>query len=204
MKTVAIVLAAGKSSRMGKNKLLIRLNGKRLIDHTLDTLEASEIEKIVVVLGYKPIQLLKALKSRLNQLQIVFNEKYEEGMTSSFKKGLGLIKNADAVLLVLGDQPLFDPDLINRIVNQLEKCAGNALIVSPIYEGKKGHPLLFSKELFKEILALGKNETIRDIVHRHDDIILKIEADVWTIIDIDTQDDVKRIKSLLGVKRLNK
>jgi molybdenum cofactor cytidylyltransferase len=189
MKTAAVVLAAGKSERMGKNKLLLNLGGKRLIDHTLDILEASKVDEIIVVLGNKHWEIADAVKSRLNRIKIVVNRKYEEGMTSSFKAGLKQIQDKDAALLVLGDQLILDPKFVNVMIEQMERNRSKALIVSPIYKGKKGHPLLFSKELFMEILSLKESEMIRDIVHRHSGLLLTIEAARWSIMDIDTPED---------------
>ena len=202
MITAAVVLAAGRSERMRKNKLLLRLGGKRLIDHNLDALEESNIDEIVVVLGHEPEEVVAVLKSRLNHIQIVINKEYEVGMASSFKTGLNQTKNADAVLLVLGDQPILDHQLINEMIKLMENKIGRALVVSPVHEGKKGHPLLFSKELFKEIMDLKRSETIRDIVHRHNDALLTIESDEWTLVDIDTPTDFEKAERLLKKAKL--
>lgn len=202
MITAAVVLAAGRSDRMGKNKLLLRLGGKRLIDHNLDALEASNIDEIVVVLGHEPEGSIAALKPRLNHIRIVINEEYEDGMSSSLKTGLNQTKNADAVLLVLGDQPILDYKLINEMIKIMEDKILRALIVSPVHEGKKGHPLLFSKELFIEIMNLKKNETIRDIVHKHSDALIMIESDEWTLTDIDTPIDFKKAERLVTKSKL--
>jgi molybdenum cofactor cytidylyltransferase len=200
MITAAVVLAAGRSVRMGRNKLLLRLDGKRLIDHNLDALEAANIDDIVVVLGHEPWKLAGVLKSRSNHLRIVINKEYDVGMTSSFKTGLAQIRNAEAVLLVLGDQLILDHHLIDKMLKLMEE--GRALIVSPVHEGKKGHPLLFSKELFQEITELKRNETIREVVHRHGDALLTIESDEWTVIDIDTPIDLEKAKRLLKKAKL--
>ncbi len=197
MKTTAVVLAAGKSERMGRNKLLLKLDGKRLIDHILDALENSKVDEIFVVLGNKPWEITDAVKSRLNRTRIVVNERPEEEMTSSFKAALKQIQYADAVLLVLGDQLIPDPKFINTLIEEMEEKRGKVLIVSPVYRGKKGHPLLFSKQLFKEILNLKKDETIRDIIHRHSDMLLSLEGEEWTIRDIDTPKDFEEAKRLL-------
>lgn len=204
MITAAVVLAAGRSDRMGKNKLLLRLGGKRLIDHNLDALEASNIDEIVVVLGHEPEEIIAALKPRLNHIRIVINEEYQVGMASSLKTGLNQTKNVDAVLLVLGDQPILDYELINEMIKLMENKIPRALIVSPVHEGKKGHPLLFSKELFKEIVNLKKNETIRDIVHKHSDTLVIIESDEWTLTDIDTPIDFKKVERLLTKSKFGK
>jgi molybdenum cofactor cytidylyltransferase len=197
MRVAAILLAAGKSTRMGRNKLLIKLCGKRLIDHILDALEAIQVSEIVVVLGHEPDRIITALKFRLEKLKIVINNEYEKGMFSSFKTGLRKISSADAILVLLGDQIILEPNFLNLMVGELENKKGNVLIVSPIYKGKKGHPLLFSKKLFAEILHMKETETIRDIVHRHKDSLLTIEAKKWTIKDIDTPEDLAKATKIL-------
>jgi len=192
----AVVLAAGKSERMGQNKLLLPLNGKALIEGVLNALSAAGIGEQVIVLGYKPEQVVEALKPRLNTLKIMVNEDYEQGMISSFQVGLQMMSYVDAAFLVLGDEPIFDPNLLNKMIQQMENSQGKALIVSPIHKGKKGHPLLFHRRLFTEILSLKSPQTIREIVHRHADRLLTIEAPQWTIMDIDTPEDYARISSL--------
>ena len=127
MRTAAVVLAAGKSERMGKNKLLIKFHGKMLIDYILDVLKNSKINETVVVLGHKPWEIADTVKPRLKYVKTVINEDYEEGMTSSFKTGLKEVENAEAVLLVLGDQPFLNPELINEMIDQMERNEGLGL-----------------------------------------------------------------------------
>ena len=79
---------------------------------------------------------------------------------------------------------------MGRMINEFEKNKDTALIVSPIYKGKKGHPLLFSHELFSEILNMDEHGLIRDIVHKHINSLLTLEANKWTIKDIDTPEDL--------------
>ena len=193
----AVVLAAGKSERMKQNKLFLNLNGKALIDNILDAVAAAGIDEQVIVLGYKPERVIETIKPRLGKLKIAVNEDYEQGMTSSFQKGLQMLPHVDAAFLVLGDEPIFDPNLLKLMVQQMENSQGKALIVNPIHKGKNGHPLLFHRQLFAEILNLKNPQTIRDIVHRYADRLLTIEAPQWTIMDIDTPEDYARISGLL-------
>jgi len=204
MRIVAVVLAAGKSERMGKNKLLLKLRGKALIELILDALEASKIDEIIVVLGNKPWEITDVIKPRLNHIRIIVNENYEEGMISSFKTGLKQIEFADAVLLILGDQLILDPKLVNALIEEMEKHRGKALIVSPIYKGKRGHPLLISHELFSEILSLKEDEVIRDVVHRHIDQFVNIDGPEWTKMDIDTPKDFADAALLLKEQPLSR
>src|SRR5208283_4437738 len=168
-----------------------------LIDNILDAVAASGIDERVIVLGHKPEQVIEALKPRLSTLKIAVNEAYEQGMTSSFQRGLQMLPYVDAAFLVLGDEPIFDPNILKAMVQQMENRQGKALIVSPIHKGKKGHPLLFHRQLFGEILNLKSPQTIREIVHRYADRLLTIEAPQWTIMDIDTPEDYARISGLI-------
>jgi molybdenum cofactor cytidylyltransferase len=193
----AVVLAAGKSERMGQNKLLLCLNGKKLIEIVLDALSEAGIDEQVIVIGYKPKEIIEAVQPRLNKVKVAINWDYENGMTSSFQKGLQVLRHVDAAFLVLGDEPIFDSKVLRSMIRQMQKSRGEALIVSPIHKGKKGHPLLFQSQLFTEIFDLKGTETIRDIVHRHTDKLLKIESPQWTVMDIDTPEDYRHVRDLV-------
>ncbi len=196
-----MVLAAGKSERMGKNKLLLEIKGKKLIEHILGALESSKVNEIVVVLGHNPWEVRDVI-SRF-KCSIVVNEMYMKGMVSSLKTGLTQVEHADAVLIVLGDQIILNPKLIDAMIGEMEKNIKKVLIVSPIYKGKKGHPVLFHKRLFNEILSLTKYNTLRDVIHKHSNSLLTIEGDKWTIIDIDDPNDFDTATRLLDESTSN-
>ena len=201
MRVAAVVLAAGKSERMGKNKLLLEMKGKKLIEHILEALESSKVDEIVVVLGHNPWEVTDVI-SRF-KCSIVVNEMYMEGMVSSLKTGLKQVERTDAVLIVLGDQIILNPKLIDVMIGEMEKNRSGVFIVSPIYRGKKGHPILFHKRLFNEILSLTKYNTLRDVIHKHSNRLLTIEGDKWTIIDIDDPNDFDTATRLLDENALN-
>ncbi|MGZ4904314.1 MAG: nucleotidyltransferase family protein [Halobacteriota archaeon] len=188
----AIVLAAGKSERMGCNKLLLCLNGHTVLSHVLNAITAAHLKDTVVVLGHKPEELIDVVSSRDDAVRIVVNRDHEHGMTTSFQKGLQALRHVDAAFLVLGDQPMLDPTLLDEMMQCLADHH-EALIVSPLHKGKKGHPVLFRSALFGEILGLNHTATIRNIVHRHADRLFTVEAPEWTILDMDTPRDYLRI-----------
>ncbi len=196
MKVAAVVVAAGKSERMGENKLLIEFCGRPLLEHVLAVLSASRVDEIVVVVGHKPWQLDSILRNRRARLRVVVNEKYEEGMALSFKEGLRTVMSADAVFLVLADQPLLDAEFLNKMIRRLETGSGVS-IVSPIYKGKKGHPVLFSKETYRSILDLPRNGTLREVLARYAGSLAFLKGDRWTMTDIDTPDDIGRARRLM-------
>jgi molybdenum cofactor cytidylyltransferase len=163
MMTEAIVLAAGKSERMGQNKLLLRLNDTTVIDAILDAVAAANIDETVIVLGHTPEQIIETIQPRRGAVKTVINEDFERGMISSFQKGLQLLPYVDAVFLVLGDEPILDSNFLNTMIQHMENSHGNALLVSPIHKGKKGHPLLVHRQLLSEILGLEKTATMRTL-----------------------------------------
>lgn len=199
MIVAAVVLAAGKSKRMRQNKLLLPLNGFTVIENVLNAVAAADIKEKVVVLGHDPEEMIDAIKHWQDTVQVVINPDYEQGMISSFQKGLRPLRYVDAAFLVLGDQPILDKSLLDVMMQRLENHQ-DVLIVSPIYKGKKGHPVLFRKDLFSEILSLGTNEIIRDVIHRHASRLLTVEAQEWTIIDMDTLEDYLRIRNLVKLR----
>ncbi len=176
----AVILAAGESQRMGEPKLLLEIRGKRMIEWVIDSFRGA-VDDIIVVLGHEPETLTPILRKLGTRWMV--NENYEEGMVSSFKVGLKGLKDCEAIFLALGDQPFVGRDFL---VKAIDAWRGGAKIVSPVYKGKKGHPVLFDRSLFDEILSLQKHEMIRDVIHRHESEHHLVKAGEWAIIDLDT------------------
>ncbi len=186
----AVVLAAGKSERMGTNKLLLEVGGRTILDRLLDALDASTVEEVYVVLGHRPEELRPTIET--HGVEAVLNPDYEEGMTGSFKTGLRMV-SADAVFLVLGDQLGLDVGLLERMTKTMASHT-DALIVSPMHEGRRGHPVLFSRALFEEIMGLGKEEALRQVVDGHKDEHRLVEGGFWCTVDFDTPEEFERVR----------
>ena len=193
MRLAAIVLAAGKSQRMGRNKLLLDLAGRPILEWSLSALDASALEEVIVVLGHKPDELRHLAEA--HGAEVVLNPDYEEGMTSSVKAGLSRV-SAEAAFIVLGDQPILEPQLLLRMVKAMEFDL-EALVVSPVHLGRRGHPVLLRRVLFPEILSLGAGETLRGVVLGHEANHRMVEGGAWCVIDIDTPEDFERVRGLL-------
>jgi molybdenum cofactor cytidylyltransferase len=189
LKLAAIVLAAGKSSRMGSNKLLLEVGGNRVLDHILSKLRPIPT---IVVLGHRP-EDIKGLAENQGA-KTVLNPDYERGMTTSFKAGLrALPDDVEAVFMVLSDTFGFEPELLERMVVALTENK-DALIVSPVYESKRGHPVLFRSAILKEFKQLGDDETMKTVVNRHESRHVYVESDKWATIDLDTPEDLEKIR----------
>jgi len=189
MRTAAVVLAAGKSSRMGTNKLLLEVGGKRVLDHILSKLSPPPT---IVVLGHRPEDIKDLAEAQ--GAETVHNPDYERGMTTSFQAGLRTLpEDVEAVFMVLSDTFGFKPELLAEMTSKME-ANPDALIVSPRYESKRGHPVLFRRKVLDEFMALGDNETMKDVVNRHEAGHVYVESDIWATIDLDTPEDLERIR----------
>jgi molybdenum cofactor cytidylyltransferase len=190
LRTAAVVLAAGKSSRMGANKLLLEVEGKTVLDRLLESLTQA-VDEVVVVIGYNTEPITKIAKA--HNVLVAYNPDHEKGMTTSFQTGLRAVKGADAVFLVLGDQIGLAPELLRRMAVAMEDVPG-ALIVSPVHGGKRGHPVLFRSSLFGEILAV--TGTLKEVVDGYADAHVHVEGGEWSTVDFDTPVDFECAKRL--------
>ncbi len=189
MRTGAVVLAAGKSSRMGANKLLLEVAGRTILDRLLDALTQA-VTEVVVVTGNNPEPI--HVIAEAHGVRVAHNPDHEKGMTTSFQAGLRVMGDVDGVFLVLGDQLGLRPELLRRMAAALEDTG--ALIVSPTHDGKRGHPVLFRWSLVSEILAV--HGTLKDVVDGHASGHVYVEGGEWSTMDFDTPGDFERVKRL--------
>ena len=179
----AIVLAAGESSRMGRPKPLLPLNGDTFLSHLLKEIDASSVTSTLVVLGHHPEAVLEALPA-VEAISVV-NPNYSLGQLSSFHVGLEHSHDADAVLLCLADHPFITTEVIDAVIGAFES-SGRPIVV-PTYEGRRGHPTLFARALFDELRAAPLDQGARVVVRAHADEVLEVATTENGIVaDIDT------------------
>jgi len=191
----AIVLAAGRSTRMGgPNKLLAELNGKPLVRIVTDQALASKASEVIVVTGHQADQV----KAALNGLDVtwVYNPDYAQGIASSVKTGIAAVPpNADGAVICLGDMPLVGANLIDRLIESFAPDRG-ALIVVPSSEGRRGNPVLWSRRFFPELLTLDGDTGARHLIGKHAEAVAEISVEgAGAFLDIDTPqalDDARR------------
>jgi molybdenum cofactor cytidylyltransferase len=194
LRTGAVVLAAGRSSRMGANKLLLDVSGRTVLDRLLDAL--AYVDEVVVVTGYNPEPIRKIAEA--HEVRVAHNLDHEKGMTTSFKTGIRALGDVDAAFLILGDQLGLRPELIRRMEAAIEDVPC-ALIVSPMHDGRRGHPVLFRGSLFREILAV--EGSLKDVVDAHAGEHVHVEGGEWSTLDFDTPADFERAKRLYELGR---
>jgi len=186
----AIVLAAGRSRRMGVQKLLLPFGGKTVIAHIVDELLASTIDDVHVVVGHQSKRIYEELSGR--PVSIVNNPDYKTGMLSSVRCGLrDLPQQCQAVLVVLGDQPSITSKLIDQMIQSFAATEKHILV--PIYDGKRGHPTLFSKFYRDEILTHYDNVGLRGLLHAHPNDIFELKVSTSSVLsDMDYPEDYRR------------
>ncbi|MBV9529997.1 MAG: molybdopterin-binding/glycosyltransferase family 2 protein [Bradyrhizobium sp.] len=183
---VVVVLAAGRSTRMGgPNKLLAELSGKKLVRIATEQALASRASEVIVVTGHQAELVEQALQGL--KVRFVRNPDFAAGLASSVKAGITVVPaNADGALICLGDMPLIDAKLIDRLIEAFDPDRGN-LIVVPVAEGRRGNPILWSRRFFGELLTLDGDVGARHLVAKHAEAIAEVPVDGESaFLDIDT------------------
>lgn len=193
-KIAGVVLAAGEGARMGRTKQLLPFRGKTILECVVDNALASALHRVVVVLGHQADLLIPLLAGR--DVTVVVNPDYRLGQSSSLKAGLhALFAETEAVLFLLGDQPLITPALIDRILDGF--AASPSPIVLPVCDGRRGNPVLFSRETFSRLEALSADCGARPLFDEYAKRILLISVtDPAIHMDIDTEEDYGRLLQL--------
>jgi len=182
----AIILAAGRSTRMGgPNKLLAELNGKPLVRIATEQALASKAQPVIVVTGHQHEQVQKALLGL--DVRFVHNPRFAEGLAGSVKAGVAAVPaNADGAVICLGDMPLIDAHLIDRLVDAFAPDRGN-LIVVPVSNSRRGNPVLWSRRFFDELMTLNGDIGARHLIEKHGEAVAEVPVDGQVaFLDIDT------------------
>ena len=192
----AIVPAAGMSTRMGRNKLLLAFRDKPLIARAVDTLLESEVDQVVVVLGHEADKVKAKLQGR--QVTIVENPSYGQGMSTSIRVGLGAVSSdARAIMIYLADQPLLEPEEVNRLIRAFaEAREHNKSIVVPFYRGQRGNPVILDASYKKDILEVVGEVGCKRVIKRNPDKVLVVEMETDHVVrDVDRMEDYEGLQA---------
>jgi molybdenum cofactor cytidylyltransferase len=186
----AIILAAGESKRMGQTKQLMKWQGKPLLQHVIENLRDSLVNEIILVLGHEAELIQKEIPA--SGIKIVLNANYQQGMSSSVKKGImALDTKTDGFMVVLGDQPAIPGEMINQLIIEFESVRPEKNILIPTFRRSRGHPVLFSRKYILEAKNLKGDLGLRQILLSHPDDIWTLEVGTDAILkDIDTPNDL--------------
>jgi molybdenum cofactor cytidylyltransferase len=183
----AVILAAGMSSRMGEAKQLLRLGNNTLLGQVLENVRSSAVKDIVLVLGHEAERIKERISTE--NLSVVINESYRQGMGTSLRAGLAALPpDVDAALIVLADQPFVLPKTLDLLMDEYTRSS--AQIVIPTYKGFRGNPVLLDRSVFSEVMALTGDIGCRAIFGNHLEGIAKVPVeDIGILLDMDSKDD---------------
>jgi molybdenum cofactor cytidylyltransferase len=182
----AVILAAGRSTRMGgPNKLLAELAGKPLVRTVTEQALASGASGVIVVTGHQAGEVEKALAGL--KVKFVRNPDFAAGLASSVRTGIAAVPaNADGAVVCLGDMPLIDSRLIDRLIEAFAPDRGE-LIAVPVSDGRRGNPVLWSRRFFTELMALDGDIGARHLIARHAEAVAEVPVEGHgAFLDIDT------------------
>jgi molybdenum cofactor cytidylyltransferase len=191
---VAVILSAGESSRMGRPKALLPIDGVRFIEKIVSALESTDVENIIVVLGHSAEEMRQKISDL--PVTILVNHDYKQGQLSSLQVAIRHLESnsegspVDGILVHLVDHPYISATLVDLMIDRFYET--KKLIVVPRFQGRRGHPVIFAHALFPELLAAGTDQGAKPVVHAHRDDTLEIDTeDEGVLIDIDTPEEYR-------------
>lgn len=188
----AVILSAGESSRMGRPKALLPIEGQNFIERIVGALTQSQAGRLVVVLGHNADEMRRQIEHL--PIDIVINTEYKNGQLSSLQAAIRHIEKenrCDGMLVHLVDHPYIDRRLVDLMIQRFYET--KKLIVVPRHQQKRGHPVIFSRELFQELLNAPVDQGAKAVVNAHRQETLEIEwQDEGITLDIDTPELYRR------------
>jgi len=182
-----VVLAAGAGERFGGGKQLLSIAGQPMVRRVVATALAALPGNVVVVLGHEAGRVVAALEGL--RVNLAYNPGYRQGLSTSLQTGLAALgPESRAALFVLADQPGVTPEVITRLCDAYRQ--GGKKIIVPVYQGRRGNPVLIDRALWPEIMAQQGDVGAREIIRVHPEEVLAVEVDCPGVVqDIDTPAD---------------
>lgn len=196
----ALVLAAGRSSRMGgPNKLLADVGGTPLVARTLDAVLAAQVSSVTVVTGHQGEAVQAALAGRAEagrRLSFVDNPDFAEGLSTSLRAGLAALpREADGVVVCLGDMPRVSAAVIDRLIAAYNPLEGRAVCI-PTVQGKQGNPVLWDRAFFPEMAGLTGDAGAKRLIGLHADRVCEVPVDeAGVLFDVDTPELLAELRA---------
>lgn len=190
-RVAGILLAAGASTRMGKTKQLLPIDGGTLLERILSEALASRLDRVILVLGHQVEEIRKALGQNLKdaKLVVIENRQYKQGISSSIIAGLsGVEETHDHVMILLADMPYIDSALINLLLHRY--LASHLPLGAITIKAKRSHPVIFNHSLYSELHKLRGDVGARALFDKYSDrVCLVAPEEYYDDRDIDTPED---------------
>ena len=189
----AVVLAAGRSTRMGPiNKLLAPLGGRAMVRAVVDELAGPSVRPVVVVTGHEAERVEEALAG--TGVRLVHNPRFRQGLSGSMRAGLAALpESAEAAVICLGDMPLVTSAHVDRLVAAFDPAEGREICV-PVFQGKRGNPVLFARRFFDEMAAVRGDVGARHLIGEYEEYVCEVEmGDRAVLVDVDSPQALREI-----------
>lgn len=172
---------------MGRPKALLEFRGRTFIENIVEAIDRSTLEHCVIVVGHQR----EEIECRVPARSIVFNPDYEKGMITSFQAGIrALPRDVSAVMLFLVDHPVVETSTIEALITR----TGRNRIVLPTFEGKRGHPVLFSADVLEEILDLRPTQGANIVVRKDPSRVVELPVNTpGILVDVDTPEQYEML-----------
>jgi molybdenum cofactor cytidylyltransferase len=193
----ALVLAAGRSSRMGgSNKLLADIGGRPLVRIAVEEALGSQARPVIVVTGHQRERVEAALSGL--PVDFVHNARFADGLGTSLRAGIAALPaQADGVVVCLGDMPQVDAAMIDRLIEALDPAKG-ALIAVPTIDGQRGNPVVWSRRFFPDLMAVEGDIGARALIGRYAEAVAEVPfSGKAALTDVDTPDVLEAVKAEL-------
>jgi molybdenum cofactor cytidylyltransferase len=194
-RVAGVVLAAGLSSRMGENKMLMEVGGRALVRRAVETALSAGLDPVLVVVGHENDRVQAELRG-LSCIPLL-NTEYLRGMNTSLRAGIrALPEDAEAAVVLLGDMPLVDARMVRSLVESFRGSPGRPLVIST-YGGVVAPPILYARAVFPELRALDADACGKQVVKRHRTEAIELAWPSEALTDLDEPADLERVRSRL-------
>ena len=193
-RVAAVILAAGRSTRMGaRNKLLAPVDGRPMVAHVAAHVRASRAEAMVAVVGHEA-EAVRAALAPFGAMTVVDNPDYAAGLSTSLKAGIAALPDdMDAALVCLGDMPRVRTATLDTLIAALSPD-DDRLICAPTFQGKRGNPVLWHRRFFPDLMAIAGDKGAKELIDRHGDTLVEVAVDdPGILLDVDTEAALERL-----------
>jgi molybdenum cofactor cytidylyltransferase len=193
----AVVLAAGRSSRMGgPNKLLAEITGRPLVRIVAEAVLASRARPVIIVTGHQRERVEGVLAGL--PVEFVHNPNYADGLGTSLKTGIAALPaEVDGTVVCLGDMPQVNAALIDRLIDAIDPDKG-ALVAVPTIDAKRGNPVVWSRRFFPDLMTVEGDVGARHLIGRYGEAVVEVPvSDTAVLADIDTPQALEALKAEL-------
>lgn len=190
-----IILAAGRSARLGTPKQLLELDGRPLLQHVVDAAEKGGLDEVIVVLGHEADRISAALRLSPG-LRVVVNPSFLEGQSTSLRAGLGATDPAStAAVVLLGDQPRLTAAMIRKVVESFQR--DDRPIARAVFGGVAGHPVVLARSEWAMLDSLQGDVGARAFMDAVDEVNL-VDMGAEPLEDVDTWEQYERVRQTSG------